>query len=657
MTDPHGGKTSAAASAAPQQSMQLLSASPLLASAQQEGGPGGMTSSVRAATTVASSPSMSFPSLLSSASSLLTSSGSSSGLGFGSSTLLAGRVGRGKSKFQSIDDGLSLGGSSLSADSSGLAFDDGVVSADFNNSIPSVPGGPSDFSASTDTLAGVPGNSSANPEGSAGRPPAPKHKPIHPIRETQADLLAFQWVNGNRALAGVVAFPNSQRNRALARILFTRQDFLTKLERDAAGPMTWTTLPPAGLAGPGLAGPVIVPSPPGSIPRKGATAAAATKRKAEQIQAELEANKKQHLAAAAAAAAAVEEDEENALLFDSGLVNEDPEEGEDTSAGLPSEEEEDGDVEEGGEGKAEPADLTAWNKLPISAELKTLIPPGWWKPAKASAIESKKSALIRQKEELTYASVPLIATDKARRAIVAAHSMPPKAIAWPKTYMPDEELKSVKDDKHLHSKQLYKLLKTELPAVINRDADVFGVVLTLVNALGGASPDDVKHVLLSAVLPLLIDNNMRTSDVLQRLSLELYGIKPTPAPTGKSETVNATSYDLPLLRQHLDARAAEEKVTKSLAKVIQPTSRPPQRPSSSSSSKRGGRGGNAPRAQFSGPTTSSSRNSNWSRPAGRGGNFNRGSSSSRGSSRGGGRGNSRGGGGGRGGSSTPKSDF
>ncbi len=42
--------------------------------------------------------------------------------------------------------------------------------------------------------------------------------------------------------------------------------------------------------------------------------------------------------------------------------------------------------------------------------------------------------------------MPLIATDKARRAIVAANSMPPKAIAWPKAYMPDEELKSVKDE-------------------------------------------------------------------------------------------------------------------------------------------------------------------------------------------------------------------
>ena len=435
-------------------------------------------------------------------------------------------------------------------------------------------------------------------------------------------------------------------NRSLARRLFERNDFMTKNERAAAGPFVFSYLPPAQLA-PDLAGVMIAPAPPGSIPKKAdaVAAAAASKRKLEQHMV-AESNKRQQLenerataAAAAAASAAADDELEEAEL---GFLNQEPAESDDSAPSIPPSEEGDDEGEsEGGEGKTElSADLPAWNKLPIAAELKKLIPPAWWKPAKASAIESKKSVRIREHEELTYASVPLIPTDKARRVIVATNSMPAKAITWPKSYMPDEELKTVKADTHLHSKQLYKLLKTELPAVINRDADVFGVVLTLLNAIDSASPDDVKHVLTTAVLPLLIDNNMRTSDVLQRLSLELFGIKPTAAPTGKGETVNASSYELPLLRYHLDSKAAQEKMAKSLFKVT-PTAASTGRSSSFSSNLMKKSRGTNRTAQFTGPATSRGRG-NWNR--GRGSSsFARGGSSrgsTRGSRGGRGRGNS-----------------
>ncbi len=59
---------------------------------------------------------------------------------------------------------------------------------------------------------------------------------------------------------------------------------------------------------------------------------------------------------------------------------------------------------------------------------------------------------------------------------------------------------------------------------------------------------------LKAIIPLLIDNNIRTSELLQRYALELSGIKIDEVSTGnlKGEAVNASAHELPLFRVQFD---------------------------------------------------------------------------------------------------------
>jgi hypothetical protein len=583
--------------------------------------------------------------------SVVSSSSSSNGLV--SSASLAGDAGRGKIQFAPYSvDAPKLARSS--SDSSRL-FDEQDEEEDENAfafSFPSVPGGPtnSPVPAPVSRPAGGPGSSSENPILFGVVPAGPSSTltptpvalaPTQAVRDAQADKLAYEWVNSNRLRTGYTAWTDVVKNRTLARTLFERNDFLTKNERAAAGTAVFTSLLPPSLAGPDPSGPVIIPPAPGTILKTGSTAA--IKRKAEE--AKVEANKRQQLEAAARAAAAAAAATEAAADEEDTL-----QESDDT---VPDLDEEPEGSPEGFDTSSEQPALVAWNKVPVGEELKAVVPPAWWKPAKATAIESAKSIRLREAEELAFASVPLITNDKARRTLVTANSIPSKAITWPKAYVPDKELKDVKSETHLHSKQLYKLLKTELPAVVNRDADVLGVVLALTNTLDGASVEDVKSVLMNAVIPLLIDNNMRTSDVLQRFALELFGIKTEAATTGKSETVNASSYELPIMRHHLDTKRAEEKVAKSLAKVQSSSSSRP--PSSSASSSKRGRGSSTAR-QFTGPASHSNGRggggggAGWNKPSTRG----RGGGSSRGFGRGSSRGNGRGGGrgGGRGSSST-----
>jgi len=586
-----------------------------------------------------------------------SSSSSSSSNSSLSSAPLAGGAGRGNPLFAPFSvAGPKRAGSS--ADSSNVFDDqdeeDDEPAAASAFSFPSVPGGPthSFAPAPASRPAGGPGSSNENPillgVAPAGPTPTPAptpaaSPPTPAVRDEQADKLAFEWVNSNRLRTGYTVWTDVVRNRTLARTLFERNDYLTKNERAAAGPAVSTSLPRPPLAGPGLSGLVIIPPSAGTILKTGSTTA--KKRKAEEAKAE--ASKRQQLEAAARAAAAAAAAAEAAAADE----EDDAEESEETVPNLddhvPNLDEEPEGSAEGSDNTSERPVLLAWNKVPVGEELKAVVPPAWWKPAKATAIESAKSIRLREAEELAFAAVPLITNDKARRTLVTANSIPTKAITWPKAYVPDKELKDVKSETHLHSKQLYKLLKTELPAVVNRDADVLGVVLALTNTLDGASVEDVKSVLMNAVIPLLIDNNMRTSDVLQRFALELFGIKTEAATTGKSETVNASSYELPIMRHHLDTKKAEEKVAKSMAKVQSSTSSSSRPASTSSSSKRGRGNSNASR-QFTGPASNSSGRGGggWNKPSGRGRGggpsrgFSRGSSRGRGGGRGGGRGSS-----------------
>ena len=281
----------------------------------------------------------------------------------------------------------------------------------------------------------------------------------------------------------------------------------------------------------------------------------------------------------------------------------------------------------------------------LSDESKALLPPGWWRPAKENSYEQKQSKALREKEEAAWKGVTLLASEKARKHLVATNSLPHKSIPWPKEFVHTKELDSLKDEKHQHSKMLYKILKGDMPTAVNRGADVIGVILSLINGIDYMESEEVKHVLSHGVLPLLVDNNIRTSELLIRYSLEISGVKIDATPTRKSDAIGATSLDIPMLRVHLDKLKAEKKVAEATAKAKPVSARATTSSSSSSSfSKKLGSGGDTA-----------------AKPSGAGGWNKRGGG--RGSTRGGTRGGSRGGrgggrarGGGRGNGSASKSE-
>ena len=211
--------------------------------------------------------------------------------------------------------------------------------------------------------------------------------------------------------------------------------------------------------------------------------------------------------------------------------------------------------------------------------------------------------------------------------------------------MHTKELDSLKDEKHQHSKMLYKILKGDMPTAVNRGADVIGVILSLINGIDYMESEEVKHVLSHGVLPLLVDNNIRTSELLIRYSLEISGVKIDATPTRKSDAIGATSLDIPMLRVHLDKLKAEKKVAEATAKAKPVSARATTSSSSSSSfSKKLGDGSDT--------AAESSDTGGWNKRGG-----------GRGSARGGARGGSRGGrggggarGGGRGNGSASKSE-
>jgi hypothetical protein len=273
----------------------------------------------------------------------------------------------------------------------------------------------------------------------------------------------------------------------------------------------------------------------------------------------------------------------------------------------------------------------AWLKADWCSDVKELMPPDWFGPAKETPSESTESKTLREKDAPKWKKVPLIADEAARKRLLSANAARVKnglcaGLKMPLTLNSKRELKVLKG-KDKPETLLKQVLSKDIPQIITRDTDVLRVVMTLLNSWSTAEPGDVYDCLHDVVVPLLMDNNIRSTDSLQRIILNLaYNVE---LPDDLATTASTTSA-LPLVRYHLDATAQQKKLNDSMRKAsssLRPTTSSSSSSSLSFKSGRGkhrGRGGS--RSWGSRPdrpksTTSSGDNSSSTRggKSGRGG--------------------------------------
>ena len=72
------------------------------------------------------------------------------------------------------------------------------------------------------------------------------------------------------------------------------------------------------------------------------------------------------------------------------------------------------------------------------------------------------------------------------------------------------------------SASLLRIVKTDWPAVVNgyRESDVFRALLTMLNSWSTRSNEQNQAKITDVILPLLIDNNIRATEVMSRLSIK-----------------------------------------------------------------------------------------------------------------------------------------
>lgn len=225
-----------------------------------------------------------------------------------------------------------------------------------------------------------------------------------------------------------------------------------------------------------------------------------------------------------------------------------------------------------------------WIKAPISAELKSRMPPNWFGPGKEYPAESEKSRLLREKEAPKWAAVPLLPDEEARKKLVRTNTFRVSkgcgaGMTLPRPYDPKNELVSIKGKKGKLESLLDKILRKEIPACIARDTEVIRVLITLLNSWSTSDSDDIFTSLNEVLLPLLLDNNIRSTDVLQRLAFKLAHDVLVEDDDGHAVSTSSSSH---LMRRFIDSQEDKAKVLKSLKKAKGSSSS-----SSSSSSSRG----------------------------------------------------------------------
>lgn len=194
----------------------------------------------------------------------------------------------------------------------------------------------------------------------------------------------------------------------------------------------------------------------------------------------------------------------------------------------------------------------------LRPDIASLIPPAWTGAAEANHKESAAAKLRREKLAPVWALVPTIPDQETRKKLLKKHAFRVDAkgkgadssVTMPSTLDMKEVDTLLSKRKDPQSVALLRLLKTDLPAVVSRESDVFRSLLTQVNSWSTRSNEQNLARILEVIIPLVIDNNMRTTEAMLRVVGKLvFPNGKLPDPSGPSTTVPLT--ETPLMQQML----------------------------------------------------------------------------------------------------------
>ena len=278
---------------------------------------------------------------------------------------------------------------------------------------------------------------------------------------------------------------------------------------------------------------------------------------------------------------------------------------------------------------------------PLRVDVAALLPPTWVGPDQPHVKETTVQKDRREKAAPSWSKVPMIPDIKERRKLLRQHAfhIDSKGVAtragvkMPASLDPSKDLKKqgVSKKQDTATSLVCEMLTKDWPLMVTRGSDVIRVVLTMLNGWENRSKDDIHDWVLKVVLPLLIDNNLRATDSMNRSTIKIAYPQAGKLPDEPSRS--SSSAQTPLMQQMIAENTEHQDLEKAMKKAM-PSSR-------GSTTYRGrGRGSSFKRSPFvSRPNSSSSSSSSSYRGSSRGG---RGSSSSfrrptgRGSGRGGG---------------------
>jgi hypothetical protein len=287
----------------------------------------------------------------------------------------------------------------------------------------------------------------------------------------------------------------------------------------------------------------------------------------------------------------------------------------------------------------------------IKPELAALLPPSWAGPWHKVVEETTVEKERRVADEALWSKVPRLVDQEARNTLIKLHAFTVSktgtatkaGVRMPKEVDPSKDLASngviKKSNNDSNLRLLCDTLTKQLPTAVRQNTDVIRVLLTAMNSWSARTSENNLKILTDVVLPLLIDNNLRTTDAIQRTTIKVCFPQLAKLPEDKGFSSSAVS-DSPLMQRVV---AASTDKTKMLKAITQAGSS-----SSSTTSFRGrDRGNSFTRPRFRANNYRGGRGSSGSGSGGRGssssfprrGGSRGGSSSSRG-----GRGSYRGGG-------------
>lgn len=237
----------------------------------------------------------------------------------------------------------------------------------------------------------------------------------------------------------------------------------------------------------------------------------------------------------------------------------------------------------------------------LKPEIKALIPPSWNGPDRPIPKETTTEKERREKSALLWEPITLL-DDTSRRKLMKenAFSINKKGEAsragatMPPATDITKHLEVLNKSKDKSIQSYCRVLSKDIPHMINRTSDVLRVVLTALNNWELLDKDDIHEVMKSCMLPLLVDNNIKATELMVRTSFKA-AHPDSKLPDQLATTIPASQH--PLIRGFVATETQDREVEKATQKALGPSS---SSSSSSSSFSNRGRGSTRGRGRSSG---------------------------------------------------------